>query len=581
MQWLVQQPMPEWLPGCDGEALPGYKFIRGGFKLCTFTYYNGVHCHGRENFPAKGTPTILCFNHSNGLVDPMVVIRACPRMVRFVAKDTLWAMPVIGSLVASAGAVPVQRKEEHGDNADVKPMFGAVTDALEKGQCIGVAPEGNSKMRTHLDTPLKPGAALMAVEAAFRHMDEESSRSQLAIHIVPCGIVYLSREKMRSEVLLNFGQPIVVDANFLRQRGVTSESNLRDARIACVSDIVKQLSAGLAAVSLVVSPPETITCESQRLEGDWKALGNGVTAARIHQPGKKSVPLTVWTGAMKDFSRELAKPVNQALSDRVRMYQQALDALGLPDAFIDGGDGGCMLLLREIAVQAVLAYTLFTMALPGLIFWCPVIVLSCACERAIITQGVLRDKATGAVVRTRRNFDTIAEGKMTIGFVGNTIVCSSVWMAIWFSGRGLIIGFLVGWLALPVLMLVSMRLLEEASAAMRSTLAKCALIRVVAKSSGPAQLEALREHRRILTKELASLLPGGQPQTLAVVPSNLQWSGRNFFVSGPWHRWKADWHEAMSLREDLGFLNMHEHNIRSEASPGDLGSAKSLLQNSN
>jgi len=572
MQWLVQQPMPAWIPGCDGEALPGYKFIKGGFKLCTFTFYNGIHVHGASaNLPPVGSPTIICFNHSNGLADPMVMIRACPRMVRFVAKDNLWNAPVIGNLIKATGAVPVQRKEEHGNDADCHPMFGAVTDALEKGQCIGIAPEGNSKMRTMLDVPIKPGVGLMAVEAVFRHMSDDKEAANFAVHIVPCGLVYLNREKMRSEVLVNYGKPVVVDANFLRERGVTSESSLREARRACVNDIMEMITAGLESSSLTASPPDPVIEESQTLEGDWRAFGPGITATRIHLPGKTEVPLNLWAGAVKDFSAELAKPQNRVLSDRVRGYQRALYSIGLPDEFIrrredvDTKPPG----VSELALEVIVALALLVLSLPGLFFWLPVMALCYSAEGVVVLKGTLKDKATDPIkiLRCRRNFDTIAERKMTIGFVGNTCVCCAVWAFVWFW-RGFAIGvpglgFLLGWIALPILMWITIRLLEEASACTRSARAIFNLLRLEAKAGGSSELAALLVRRSELGEALGKLLPTGQPRPLGNVPA--QWNARAFF--GLKRRYKMDWYESMSLVEDLGFINVHEKRYFKDVSP--------------
>lgn len=573
MKRLLEQPVPSFIPlpwGCDDEAYPTYNFIKLGFKVCTATYYNGIHSNAvAAHFPVVGVPTILCFNHSNGLVDPMVMMRACPRMIRFVAKDTLWNMPGIGFLVGTAGAVPVQRREEHGSTADCHPMFESVTEALEKGQCVGVAPEGNSKMRTHLDTPLKPGVALMAVEAAFRHMDDinvADSDKTFKVHIVPCGIVYLARERMRSEVLLNFGKPIVIDARYLCARGVTHESNLRDARRACVDAITEELASSLEALSLVVSPPDTITMESERLEGDWRALGTGITATRVFLPGiKTNIPLNVWVGSVKDFSQELAKPLNRALADRVRNYQRALDALGLPDESMTAGyvrNSGH--LLQKMAVQVLFSAVLFMLALPGLAIWLPVMVLCLLWEVAFIKKGVLRDKATGQVIRNRRNFDMIAEGKMTIGWLGNTTICISVWMCMWFYGHGFAVSFIVGWVALPLLLWFTIRLLEEASASMRAAIATLGIFRLISGAGGESKFDALLEERCGLGKQLATLLPTGHPR--ALLPGHVPVCARAGF---PFRRSKADWHECLSLYEDLGFLSVHENRNRPAAAPSE------------
>jgi 1-acyl-sn-glycerol-3-phosphate acyltransferase len=71
-----------------------YDVIRQMFRAVAAVFYATTETHGLESFPPAGAPTILCFNHGNGLGDPVVLIRKTPRMVRFCAKDALWKTPL-------------------------------------------------------------------------------------------------------------------------------------------------------------------------------------------------------------------------------------------------------------------------------------------------------------------------------------------------------------------------------------------------------------------------------------------------------------------------------------------------------
>ena len=74
-------------------------------------FYRRIEVSGLENAPREG-PVLLIANHNNGLVDPMVVLRALPRPVVFVAKSTLWKIPVLRSILDLLGCVPVVRRGE-------------------------------------------------------------------------------------------------------------------------------------------------------------------------------------------------------------------------------------------------------------------------------------------------------------------------------------------------------------------------------------------------------------------------------------------------------------------------------------
>jgi glycerol-3-phosphate O-acyltransferase/dihydroxyacetone phosphate acyltransferase len=134
-----------------------YRGIRQWFRGCAAGFYATTEVHGLLNMPPPGSPTILCFNHGNGLADPLVIIRKTPRMVRFCAKDTLWSIPVMKYFVRNSGAVPVYRAREHGDKArDMNlEVFAKVIGGLREGDCIGFAPEGVSRFLPYMEQPLK------------------------------------------------------------------------------------------------------------------------------------------------------------------------------------------------------------------------------------------------------------------------------------------------------------------------------------------------------------------------------------------------------------------------------------------
>ena len=180
MGQLLCTPVPPTIlgfkvPYADGEMLPLYLLIKAIFTTTTFSFYHSVFCPGiLENVPAPGTPMILCFNHANGLIDPKLLMRTCPRMIRFCAKHTLWGAGFKGTLIAASGAVPIRRRGEDGNTGgkqDNAGAFDAIHDALDDGQCISMAPEGGSSMQLHL-RPFKPGVGIIAVGAMLRHMEQ-------------------------------------------------------------------------------------------------------------------------------------------------------------------------------------------------------------------------------------------------------------------------------------------------------------------------------------------------------------------------------------------------------------------------
>ncbi|MCW2819908.1 MAG: 1-acyl-sn-glycerol-3-phosphate acyltransferase [Marmoricola sp.] len=91
-----------------------------------------------EKIPASGG-CVVAVNHVSHL-DPMTLgwfLYEHGRLVRYLAKDALFRAPVLGAIVRDAGQIPVKRMSEGAASA-----FEAAVDAVRRGECIGVYPEG-------------------------------------------------------------------------------------------------------------------------------------------------------------------------------------------------------------------------------------------------------------------------------------------------------------------------------------------------------------------------------------------------------------------------------------------------------
>ena len=93
---------------------------------------------GMEHVPRTGGVVAVTVHASN--LDPMTFahfVHASGRVMRFLAKASLFAVPGLGALLRNAGQIPVHRGT--GDAADA---FTAAVAAVEAGQLVAVFPEG-------------------------------------------------------------------------------------------------------------------------------------------------------------------------------------------------------------------------------------------------------------------------------------------------------------------------------------------------------------------------------------------------------------------------------------------------------
>jgi 1-acyl-sn-glycerol-3-phosphate acyltransferase len=155
---------------------------------------------------------IIVANHPNGLIDPVIVAYLAGREVRFLAKEPLFRTPLIGWVVRTMKALPVYRKMDGHDTDANEKTFQAVYDALGSGQAICLFPEGISHSEPSLQ-PLKTGAARMAL-GALAH-----GGAELALRILPVGLMYPQKQLFQSEAVAYIGESLVVPAEIIELYG--------------------------------------------------------------------------------------------------------------------------------------------------------------------------------------------------------------------------------------------------------------------------------------------------------------------------------------------------------------------------
>ncbi|MDB6016854.1 MAG: plsC [Pedosphaera sp.] len=103
------------------------------YRLLFATYFRW-RVYNNERVPLKGG-VILAANHASFL-DPPLVGSALPRDINYLARKSLFRIPLLGWILRSVNAVPVDR--DGGGAAGLK----AIIDRLHAGGAIILFPEG-------------------------------------------------------------------------------------------------------------------------------------------------------------------------------------------------------------------------------------------------------------------------------------------------------------------------------------------------------------------------------------------------------------------------------------------------------
>lgn len=308
------------------------------------TFFRRVDVLGVDNVPAKG-PVIFAGNHPNALMDGWLLTARCERWpLHFMANAKLWKYPLLGRALDATGAVPVYPRAEYGDAADNSGAFEKLYEVMEAGNCMGVFPEGISHAESQL-TELKKGTARIALAVA--------ARGKVCVTIVPCGLNYIRRHRFRSRVLIEFGEPIIIDKTWLEE--------YRDDKEKAVAHLTDFLSESLTGVT--VNAP------------DWQTLRDVQTARRLYKPSTAHLTAEQYVVLSRRFVEAIVAarddPELQAFIKDIEDYQARLDLLNLRDHQLRKPVATGQA-LRRIVFRAVTIALLLPLAIPAAILHLPV-----------------------------------------------------------------------------------------------------------------------------------------------------------------------------------------------------------------
>ena len=313
-------------------------------RIVTNTFFRRIEVVGLENVPDSG-PAIFAGNHPNALMDGWLLTAKCGRWpLHFLVSAKLWNYRMLVPLLNACGAVPVYRREDHDGDVDNQSSFDKLYEVIESGQCVGIFPEGISHAESQI-VRLKTGTARVALNIA--------DRGKISAPIIPCGLNYIHRHRFRSQVLIEFGQPIAIDERWLE--------NYRQDEQATVVRLTGHLSEALRNVTL--NAP------------DWKTLRFIQSARRLYKPSSKELSPSQYVELNRRFVdaylAEKDNPEVRVLQEDVENYQSRLDMLGIKDhqlrSQITPGYA-----FRKIIVRCLTMLALLPLAIPGAILHLPV-----------------------------------------------------------------------------------------------------------------------------------------------------------------------------------------------------------------
>jgi 1-acyl-sn-glycerol-3-phosphate acyltransferase len=182
---------------------------------------------GLENIPEHG-PAVLVCNHVS-FVDPLVILAASPRPIRFVMDHRIFTTPVLSFIFRTGKAIPIAPAKE--DERLLNDAYDKIAHALEQGELIAIFPEGR----------VTDNGELYPFRAGIRRIVERT----------PVPVIPLALKGLWGSFFSRRDGPAMTKPF---RRGLFSEI---------------ALEAG-AAVSPSVATPESLRATVQEMRGDWR-----------------------------------------------------------------------------------------------------------------------------------------------------------------------------------------------------------------------------------------------------------------------------------------------------------------------
>jgi 1-acyl-sn-glycerol-3-phosphate acyltransferase len=166
----------------------------------------------------RGRSFVIVANHES-FCDILVLLANLPMQVRFLAKRSVFRVPVLGWSIAAAGFIPVDREDRTRGSETVE----AALDRLSGGRSVVVFPE-ETRTSTGDLLPFKRGAALLALRSG--------------LPILPIGLAgtfqVLKRESLLitpGPVAMSVGNPIEVSGRPVREREAVTRAARDEVRV--------------------------------------------------------------------------------------------------------------------------------------------------------------------------------------------------------------------------------------------------------------------------------------------------------------------------------------------------------------
>ncbi len=190
-----------------------YSLLRPYVDWCTKQSYRYLRFRG-EDLPSDGA-VILALNHTNTLMDALVILAGRKGPTAFGSRADIFNRPAVAKVLHFLRILPMARERDGLSHVKENyESFGQIDDVLEHGVPFCMFAEG-----TH-----HPGRELQPIKKGIARIALRSARNR-PTWVVPTGINYSHFFRYRGSAEVRYGKPVNIN-DFVRQHPGMQEAQL-------------------------------------------------------------------------------------------------------------------------------------------------------------------------------------------------------------------------------------------------------------------------------------------------------------------------------------------------------------------
>ena len=179
-----------------------YAILRYYVDITLKLSYRNIRYVGRENIPQDGA-VIYAPNHTNALMDALVILAMDRRAKVFVARADIFKFPILAKIFTFLKIMPIMRMRDGLDEVRRNnETIEKAVDVLRDKVPFCIFPEGQHQAK-YSSLPLSKGIFRIAFQA-------QEMMPDVPLYIVPVGIRYGNFFRFRSTVSVHVVEPINV-----------------------------------------------------------------------------------------------------------------------------------------------------------------------------------------------------------------------------------------------------------------------------------------------------------------------------------------------------------------------------------